>query len=321
MTQPLAGIHHITALAGDAQRNAEFYTAILGLRLIKKTVNFDAPDVYHLYYGDNLGTPGTLITFFPFPRAARGSRGAGEVSSISFHAPANALDYWITHLTKRGVSLDVSESGQGGFRLTFQDPDALSIHLDFSSHRDSFVGWSSSPIPPQYAIRRFSGLTLSVHEVDRTSAFLSNVMKFSRIASDGKNRLFTAGTDHSVTITLREHPTDAHAGLGAGSIHHVAWRVPDPSCQEEWQAAIRQAGTYVTEVADRQYFQSIYFREPGGILFEIATDGPGFLIDESWESLGTELMLPPWLESERSHIESTLPSLSLPVSALTANSS
>ncbi|MBM4170010.1 MAG: ring-cleaving dioxygenase [Ignavibacteria bacterium] len=312
MRQQLNGIHHITALAADAQRNAEFYTSILGMRLIKKTVNFDAPDVYHLYYGDNRGTPGTLLTFFPFPRAARGERGAGEASSISFLLPTKGLDYWIHHLSSNNVQFDVSDADSQRVRIALRDPDGLKIQLEFENSNESIDPWVGSLIPTEYAIRRFSGLTLSVHDLKPTVGFLTTIMRFSRVDADDNSQRFDTQSDHPVLITVHEDPSNGHARMGTGSVHHIAWRITDTDLQEEWRAAIKNSGTRVTDIVDRRYFKSIYFHEPGGTLFEIATDGPGFLIDESPESLGRELMLPSWLESSRTRIETRLPPLELP---------
>jgi len=281
MTIP--GIHHVTALASDPQRNLDFYTGVLGLRLVKLTVNFDDPGTYHLYYGDQVGTPGTIITFFPWPGASRGRQGFGQVTEVSFAVPRGALDHW-------AGKLDTQPDAEGVVR--FSDPDGLPLSI-----RATEDGAGR-------AITRFAGVTLTERDPNATSSLLSATMGY---AADGVLQFQSA---HD-TVRIWHDPAARAGTMGAGTVHHVAFRAKDDARQLEWQQLLMAEGLGVTEVLDREYFHSIYFREPGGVLFEIATDPPGFAIDEAPEELGTHLKLPPWLEPRRTEIQRILPTLQL----------
>ena len=279
------GIHHVTALAGDPQRNLDFYTGVLGLRLVKLTVNFDDPGTYHLYYGNHEGTPGTIMTFFPWPAASRGSVGAGQVSEVSFAVPHGSTDHWARKLQK------VPEADGS---LLFADPDGLPLRLEPSAAEAG------------HAIQRFAGVTLQERQAPSTADLLTTAMGFE---ANGDN-LFRSAND---VVLLAEDAYAKPGRMGAGTVHHVAFRAETEERQLEWQQLLKKRGLHVTEVLDREYFHSIYFREPGGVLFEIATDPPGFAVDELPAELGTHLKLPPWLEPRRAEIEGKLPKLRLPI--------
>jgi glyoxalase family protein len=313
LTPPL-GLHHVTALASDPVRNAEFYVRVLGLRLVKKTVNFDAPDVYHVYYGNATGEPGTLLTFFPFPDAARGRRGHGELSRVAFSVPADSIDFWINRLEKFGLSFSSPEPRMGNETVTLVDPDGLHLELVFTPESDSKQPWEGGTVPPEHAIRALFGVTMVVSDA-KPSLSLLEVLGFEQGGSaQGQWRYSIGSGKGKVYLDVSQDPALGAPRQSAGSVHHVAWRVIDENSQKVWREQLAAQGLHVTEIVDRRYFRSMYFREPGGVLFEIATDGPGFLIDESADQLGSSLMLPPWLEGSRERIERALPPLTTSVS-------
>jgi glyoxalase family protein len=309
----LPGIHHITAIAGDPQLNINFYVGLLGLRLVKRTVNFDDPASYHLYYGDELGRPGTIMTFFAWPGAPRGRVGAGQVGTTSFSIPASALDYWHERLASHGIAVEKAPARFGERVLAFADPDDMPLEL-IATGSDERPGWPSGPIPSESAIRGFHAPTLYLHDIALSERLLTEVMGFRRLGAEGGRVRFAAGAGApGALVDLLARPDGPRALQAAGTVHHIAWRTPDDAQQLAWQGELAQRGLGVTEVRDRQYFHSIYYREPGGILYEIATDQPGFAADEEPAELGTHLKLPPWLESRRPQIEGALPPLQLPV--------
>jgi len=307
------GIHHITALASDPQANLDFYAGLLGLRLVKQTVNFDAPDVYHLYYGDEQGRPGTIITFFPFPDALRGKRGAGETSAVAFSVPAGSLEFWLQRLSHAGRDANGPQERFGEKLISFDDPDGMRVELFADLSVNGTDAWSTGPVDASHAIRRFHGVTFTHGELGRAAGFLTDVMGFTSAEREGARHRFLVGPEEAqAKIDVLVDPTATPARQSAGSVHHIAWRAKDDDEQLAWRKNLLRAGASPTQVIDRSYFHSIYFREPGGILFEIATDPPGFAIDEAVNALGTRLKLPPWLESERQLIERHLPSISAP---------
>lgn len=315
-TNSLPGIHHVTAIAGDPQQNVDFYMGLLGLRLVKQTVNFDDPGSYHLYYGDDLGHPGTIMTFFAWPGAPRGRVGAGQVGVTAFSIPAGSLDYWRERLTARGISVDGPVTRFADRVLSFADPDGMPLELIASARADERTGWAGGSVPDEHAIRGFHAPTLYVRQGEPSERLLTGVMGFRRIGQDGERVRYAAGEGEAAPGSLVDlviRPGDAGARQGTGTVHHIAWRTPDDERQLAWQSTLAERGIPVTEVRDRQYFRSIYYREPGGILYEIATDTPGFAVDEAPERLGTALKLPPWLETRRPRIEQALPSIHLPV--------
>ncbi|HCA78842.1 MAG TPA: ring-cleaving dioxygenase [Bacteroidetes bacterium] len=304
----LMGIHHITAIASDPQRNVDFFVGVLGLRLVKRTVNFDSPDVHHLYYGDESGTPGTILTFFPFQDAGRGKRGAGEVGSVAFHLPPAARDYWIHRLSQHGISFQGPVRRFGEELISFEDPDGLSIDFVFSHSERANHAWADGPVPPEHSVRGFAGATLLLRDSSQTETMLQTVLGFQPAGSEGERKRFLLGDgDLVAAVDLVIDPKSPPARPGAGSIHHIAWRVSGYDHQADWRTRIAEAGHSVTDIVDRQYFKSVYFHEPGGVLFEIATDEPGFTVDEPKEALGTTLKLPPWLELHRRQLERVLP--------------
>jgi glyoxalase family protein len=309
----IAGFHHLTAIVGDPQQNIDFYTRVLGQRLVKQTVNFDDPGTYHLYYGDEVGTPGTIITFFPWPDAPRGRRGTGQVVDISFSIPATALDYWVDHLSQHGVAITGPTTRFDERVISFLDPHGLSLEL--VTHQDAELrsGWQKGPISEAYAIRGFSSVTLAETHQEQTGAMLTEVLGFRLLQQEGNRfRYETGAGGPGARVDVLSLPNQSRGRIAVGTVHHVAWRTEDDEQQLNWRQYLLAHGSNVTPVQDRQYFHSIYFHEPGGVLFEIATDPPGFSIDEPVELLGTHLKLPAWLEPQRSQIESVLLPIRVP---------
>ncbi len=311
MNTNATGIHHVTAISGGAQRNLDFYVGTLGLRMVKKTVNFDDPGTYHLYYGDGGGNPGSIMTFFPWANAPKGTQGAGQLTAASFSVPEDSLDYWKNRLSGDGASFDEPEHRFGNTVLPFADPDGM--RLELVANRDGREPWGDGTVPPENAIRGFHGVTLSVANPERTAEVMTEHLGFREAASENGRIRYEAGEGGSGGfVDVAEGSSDSDGRMGVGTVHHVAFRVPDYEAQESLREEIAALGFDVTPVLDRNYFRSIYFREPGGALFEIATDPPGFTADEPLDELGTNLKLPPWLESRRERIEAALPSLEAP---------
>jgi glyoxalase family protein len=305
------GIHHVTAIADDPQRNVDFYAGVLGLRLVKKTINFDAPDMYHLYYGDEVGRPGSLITFFPWPGAMRGRHGAGQVSVTAFSIPSNSISFWIDRLTAHGVHHEPPVQRFDEEAIGMVDHDGLQLELVSSGRGDAReplpIEGYTSPVPPEHAIRGVAGVTLSEQGCEGTASVLMESMGFRSAKHDANRFRYESGSGGAGTLVDLLCVPDAPIGrISVGTVHHVAFRTPSDETQRAHRLAIAEAGLNVTPVLDRQYFRSIYFREPGGVLFEIATDPPGFTIDETPAALGSTLKLPPWLESQRASIERAL---------------
>jgi glyoxalase family protein len=309
----IEGLHHVTAIAGEPQPNINFYTGVLGLRLVKLTVNFDDPTTYHLYYGDGQGHPGTILTFFPWPGAYIGRIGTGQLTVTSFAVPEKSLAYWRKRLHKRGVEFEDAQSDFAEERLFFRDPDGLQLELVSTSNADPDRLWERGPVPIEHAIRGFHHVTLSENGYERTASLLTDILGFKPIARH-ENRFRYAVSDGSpgTIVDLVCAPEARPGRVAVGTVHHVAWRTATDREQVRWRDTLTKQQYDVTPVIDRQYFHSIYFREPGGVLFEIATDPPGFAIDENVEQLGTALRLPPTLEKARSELERFLPSIKLP---------
>jgi glyoxalase family protein len=305
--KPIAGLHHVTAMAGHPQRNVDFYTGVLGLRLVKKTVNFDDPGTYHLYYGDEVGHPGTILTFFPWPLARRGVQGAGQATVTSFSVPEGSLGYWTERLSRLGVAFDSPRRRFDDEVLTVLDPDGLRLEL-VARAGDPRAPWSGGPVPAEHAVRGFDGVTLTEWNLDVTAEVLAGTLGFRRVGEEGERVRFAAGGEEGGTrVDVLAAPAAVRGHVSAGTVHHVAFRAADEADQLAWRAAVEDSGLYVTPVLDRQYFRSVYFREPGGVLFEIATDPPGFTRDETVADLGSALKLPDWLEPSRARIEAELP--------------
>lgn len=312
MTISTSGLHHVTAIAGDPQRNADFYLRTLGLRMVKTTVNFDDPGTYHLYYGDEAGRPGTLMTFFPFHGAPSGKHGNGQATTTAFSVPEQSIGWWQRHLNEAGVEVSRVQNREGEDVLTFHDPDGLVLSLVAHPQPDPRDPWDNGVVPAEHGIRGLHSVTLSVDSEEATAEMLGGMgLTFS--GQEGNRLRFAAGAGGPgafVDVVVR--PGADRGLVASGTVHHVAWRAPDESTQAAWRSELMDSGVSVTSVLDRQYFRSVYFREPGGTLLEIATDEPGFTADEPLLELGRALKLPPWLEPNREQIEATLPRLDLP---------
>jgi len=305
--QAIQGLHHITAVASDAQANVDFYERVLGQRLVKTTVNFDDPGTYHLYYGDEVGTPGTIMTFFPWSHMHRGRRGNGETAEVMYAVPLGSLEFWAGRFAQLGIEVGDAEVRYGEEVLLFEDPDGMQLGLVATTDPATLDLWAGGPVPAEHALRGFHSVTLWLDRVEPTAAVLTEQMGYSLVGTDGGRTRFTgASADRALYVDLVARPGERRGAFGAGSIHHIAFRTVDDAEQLEYRERFAAAGLDVTPVRDRQYFHSIYFREPGGVLFEVATDAPGFLYDEPVETLGDELKLPPWLEGRRPQIEPRL---------------
>ena len=307
----LHGIHHITAIAGDPQRNVDFYTQVLGLRFAKRTVNFDDPSTYHLYYGDRTGRPGTAITFFAWPGARRGTRGSGQVIATSFAVPKNSFDYWKARFDEHHIFHEAVPGRFDDAALRFTDPDGLMLELIESNHLDDVDLEYESEVPRKSSIHGFHAPTLEVQRSKKTEGVLA-MLGFQLIGEEAARKRFSVNSKStSAWVDLVER-SDGQFGINsAGTVHHIAFRCADELEQAHWREQIAARGLHVTPVIDRFYFHSIYFREPGGILFEIATQGPGFTADEPATQLGETLKLPPQYEQHRTEIEQALPPISL----------
>lgn len=306
----ITGIHHITAIAGNPQQNVDFYSGILGLRLVKKTINFDAPDVYHFYFGDELGRPGTVFTTFPFKGARRGTKGTGELTYTAFSIGINSLEYWGDRLRKYGIVISDVQSRFGDRLIRFEDHDGMGIEL-VANDRDDRPGWTYGQIPAEHSILGFYGATLNLQSKELTEQLLTRHMDYRFIGQEGdRYRYGTEGKPGDIVDIVVN--TGGHRGVqSAGTVHHIAFRTANATTQLAVQEILMQNGYMVTEVKDRNYFTSIYFREPGGVLFEVATDEPGFAIDEDEAHLGELLKLPEWAEPSREKIEKNLTPVTL----------
>ena len=307
----MPGIHHVTAISGKAERNVAFYTHVLGLRLVKRTVNFDDPGTYHLYYGDEAGHPGTILTFFPWEHAAAGRAGVGSAQATSFRVPLSSIGYWTQHFVAKGIAHETLEKRFGESVLPFTDPDGASLALVGVPGAENEMAWSNGDIPVEHAVRGFHGVTLMVEDAARTGAVLTDVFGFIPSGRDGSLVRFRA-SDSTVggVVDIREAKGFLAGKMGRGSVHHVAFRSADDAAQAAMaHKAAEHHGLHPTEQIDRQYFRSVYFREPGGVLLEIATDDPGFAVDEPVAALGQTLKLPSFLEPKRKEIEAALPPL------------
>lgn len=311
MNSPLTGIHHVTAIASDPQANVDFYAGLLGLRLVKKTVNFDDPSAYHLYYGDETGRPGSIVTFFYWPRGAgRGRVGPGQMTRLSFSAPAASLGFWLERLQQRGVAAERT-SRFGEEVLTFADPDGIPVEI-VAVAADVRAGWAGGDVPAAQALRGLHTAELTVRDPAPTERLLTGEMGYRLVRREGPRARFEIAAGGSGAFIDVIADASARPGLGGiGTIHHVAWSVPDDAGEQHMQARLASSGFRVSDVRDRNYFHSIYYREPGGILFEIATAVPGFPVDEPVESLGTALKLPVQFEAHRRQIEALLPPVSV----------
>lgn len=328
MNKDVFGIHHVTAITSNPVRNLDFYVNNLGLRFVKRTVNQDDPTSYHLYYGDEIGHPGTILTFFHWPNIRKGQKGSSEVGAVAFLIPENAIRYWTDRFKQKKTEF------RGPYKrfeneqvITFHDPDGLELELvAHTSAEDRTANiWKEGPVPIEHAVRGFHSVTLSEEGYERTASVLTNELGFNHTRQDGERFRYEISIEPSSSKQEKEEklrganivdvlclPYRWQAVIGIGSVHHVAWRTPTDEQQKALRKNIVKAGLNATPVIDRVYFHSVYFREPGGVLFEIATNPPGFTIDEKAEELGSHLTLPPWLESMRNELQKVLPPIHLP---------
>lgn len=312
MSTLINGLHHVTAMASGAQPNLDFYVGVLGLRLVKKTVNFDAPDIYHLYYGDGAGAPASIMTVFPFRNMHRGRRGTGQLTATAFSIAADAVGYWTDRLQKLNVPFEGPARRLGEEVITLHDPDDLELELVAGD--DPRSGWQNDAIAPGMEIKGFHSVSLCLEGYEHTAQLLTEVMEHRLVAEEHNRFRFTTGDGGAGRYVDLVCMPDAQAALpGSGTVHHVAFSTATDQTQLAFRDKLLASGfANVTPVLDRQYFHSIYYREPGGVLFEVATDPPGFAVDESPESLGTTLKLPQWLESRRAAIARSLPQITVP---------
>ncbi len=310
MNLQVHGIHHVTAIASDPQANVDFYTGVLGLSLVKVTVNYDDPQTYHLYYGDELGRPGSILTFFPWPGAPGGRKGIGQVTVTAFAIPEASLAFWTERLKARGIAFTGPSGRFEEEVIALQDPDGLHLELVTSGDRVGTASRQGGTVPAEHAIQRFQGVTMAVEGYEQTAGLLTATMGLRDVAAKGNRFRYTVGEEGTQSfVDLLCLPSGPIGRVAVGTVHHIAWRTTDEEAQRAWRATIAQLGYNVTPIIDRTYFQSIYFREPGGVLFEIATDPPGFSVDEPPNQLGRRLTLPSWLDSTRGEVATTLPVL------------
>ena len=310
MEDQILGLHHITAIAGNAQRNFNFYTKILGLRFIKKTVNFDDPNTYHFYFGDEGGSPGTILTFFPWGATAPGRRGTGMATEIGYSVPEGSLEFWQKRFVDHNVIYNKPTQRFGETYLPFLDPDGLKLELIVSKTADERTPWKTNDVTAAVATKGFHNVTLTLENIKGTADVLTDVFGYQLIDQHvNRYRFATSAVENANLVDLVEVPGEARGHVAGGTIHHVAFRVKDETVEKHFQEKIAAKGLQVTEQIDRNYFHSIYFREPGGVLFEIATDNPGFTVDEPLNELGTHLKLPAQYEPRRAQIEGQLPVL------------
>lgn len=310
MENKISGLHHITAIAGDAQRNYDFYTGVLGLRMVKKTVNFDDPQTYHFYFGDEAGSPGSILTFFPWKNVRPGKDGAGMATEIGYSVPEGSLEFWKDRFEEKNVRHFQITEKFGERKLPFQDPDGLKLSLIEAAHKDDRKAYETPEVNAKVAIKGFHAVTLSLNNNEATAAVLTEILGYKKVATEGDvTRYKTDTVENAALVDLLELP-DLPRGINAGGTnHHVAFRVKNEEDLMAMREKVLSKGLQITEKIDRDYFFSLYFREPGGVLFEIATDNPGFATDETLEELGTSLQLPERYESSREQIEKALPEL------------
>ena len=309
MEDKILGIHHITAIAGEAQRNFDFYTKVLGVRLVKKTVNFDDPHTYHFYYGNENGTPGTILTFFPWTHVHPGRLGTGMATDIGYAVPAGSLDFWSNQFEQHQVRFGQIDQQFGEQILRFEDPDGLRIQLVEAS-ADNRAPWETSDIKKDVAIKGFHSIVLTLRNIKPTASILTDIFGYKLLKQEGNRyRFVTDAIENAAIVDLVEEPDVTHGLVAGGTNHHVAFRVKNDQVLMQYREKIASKGYNITPKIDRNYFYSLYFREPGGVLFELATDNPGFAVDEPVNELGTHLKLPAQYEADRETIVKHLPKL------------
>ena len=310
MENTINGIHHITAIAGNAKRNFDFYTKVLGLHMVKKTVNFDDPETYHLYYGDKAGTPGTILTFFPWGDIQAGRRGARQATEIGYSVPADSFDFWLKRLESHNVTYNKVAEKFGEQYLTLLDPDGLKLELTASKTADNRVPWETDEVKAENAIKGFHSVTITTNKMQPTADILTGVFGYRLLEQHvNRYRFVTDVVENANIVDLVEVAGEVAGHVAGGSVHHVAFRVKNEEILMQYRDRIAALGLHITEKIDRNYFYSLYFREPGGVLFELATDNPGFAVDEPVEELGLNLKLPAQYEQFRSTLQKTLPKL------------
>lgn len=303
------GIHHITVLAGSAQDNAEFYTQTLGMRLVKKSVNQDDPGTYHLFYGNQSATPGSSLTFFPWPNAVKGKPGTGEVVNVGLQAPVNSQEYWEARLTEQEVNFEQVDVF-GRTALRFEDPDGLELDIVFEGEAKAKVENVDYPIPAEYTIQGFWGARMKLTQKEYTEKLINDLFGFEEVAREDDQILYQtdAPIGHSVIIELAK---PEHGQNGRGIVHHIAFRAKDREELDSLRERVAEKRLQPTQIIDRHWFNSVYYRIPEGVLFEMASDDPGYTVDEEFEALGEHLILPPWLENKRDRIEQILPEINV----------
>ncbi|MXV51283.1 ring-cleaving dioxygenase [Pedobacter sp. HMF7647] len=309
--EPITGIHHVTAIASSTSKNLHFYAGVLGLKLIKQTVNFDAPEVYHLYYGNETGQPGSVMTFFPYEGLVKGRHGKGMLNTTTFSVPLSSLDYWINRLKSFDILYkEPEERFDNEAVIYFEDEDGLGLELIFND-RDQRKGYSGGPVAEEHAIKGFYSVEIWEEGYERTAGLLTEQLNHKLVAEKGNRFRFAAKDAPGNYVDVLCTPDVLKGLAGSGTVHHVAFSTPDKESQEEVRKKILLRMLNPTPILDRKYFTSIYFREPGGVLFEVATAAPGFSVDEDISSLGKELKLPDWLEKDREKISAKLPPLAI----------
>ena len=310
MENKILGLHHITAIAGDAQRNYDFYTKVLGLRMLKKTVNFDDPQTYHFYFGDGVGTPGSILTFFPWPGVKKGENGAGMATGIGYSVPEGSLEFWKERFEKFNVPHNGISKKFGEDVLAFQDPDGLNLELIVPENKDMRRPWETADVKANVAIKGFHNVTLTLTDHNATAEILTDVFGYELVGTENNLvRFKTNAVENAAIVDILEDPKAGRGQNAGGTNHHVAFRVKDEETLMAFREKVMQKGLQITEKINRDYFFSLYFREPGGVLFEIATDNPGFATDETLEELGSSLQLPDRYKGARAQIEKALPEL------------
>lgn len=310
MDNKVLGIHHITAIAGNAKRNYDFYTTVLGLRFIKKTVNFDDPGTYHFYFGDEMGSPGTILTFFPWETISKGKQGTGMATEIGYSVQGNSLAFWTDRLKSFHIKITGSGIRLGEKYLSFEDPDGLPLTLIVPASADTRTGWVTPEVDAAVATKGFHSITLSLGSIAATAKILTDIFDYTLLQQEGnRHRYATRAVANASIVDLLEVPGERPGVTAGGTIHHVAFRVKNEEVLMDYRQKVLRYGLDITPKIDRNYFFSLYFREPGGVLFELATDNPGFAVDEPVNELGTHLKLPPQYEGSREEIEKVLPKL------------
>lgn len=313
MATSVHGIHHVTCIAGDPQANLDFYVGVMGMRLVKRSVNQDAPDTYHLFYADGVGTPGTDLTFFPWPNMGPGRLGVGLTVEVIFAIPLGSLSYWQGRLEQHGVEARSPETRFGETTLPFTDPHGLQLAVVETDSQRPFVPWERSPVPSNHQLQGMYSVRLWERQLAPTASMLTEHMGFTHLGTEeGWHRYGVEGGGSGKLIEVKELPQERRGQWGTGSVHHVAWRTTNSDEEMVLRSTIERVGLRPTPQIDRFWFKSVYFKEPGGVLFELATDEPGFDLDEDMEHLGEQLILPPWLEPHRKQIETGLQPLSMP---------